>query len=174
MPPLTSHRLVAARATARAWHEAGAFPRHHERHHQIVVAAGGRSVLDQPGLERFGRVRQQLMDEGVIAQQCNLVALKRQDQPVEPLPLAHRRGGKRMHRHGEIAPELFSERIPYGVALGDNRPDTEPGAEGLDACNLPGIVELHEPIERDNRLRLGGEIEEDACGCFLELPPVDA
>ena len=139
MPPLTSHRLVAARATARAWHEAGAFPRHHERHHQIVVAAGGRSVLDQPGLERFGRVRQQLMDEGVIAQQCNLVALKRQDQPVEPLPLAHRRGGKRMHRHGEIAPELFSERIPYGVALGDNRPDTEPGAEGLDACELPVI-----------------------------------
>jgi hypothetical protein len=38
---------------------------------------GGRSVLDQPGRKRFGRVRQKLMDEGVIAQQRYLLALER-------------------------------------------------------------------------------------------------
>ncbi len=106
-------------------HNAGAFPRKHEGHHQIVVAAGRRSILNQPGRERPGRVRQELMDEGIIAQQRDLLALKREDHPVEPLPLTHRRGGKRMHRHGEIASELFGERIAYGGAFGHNRPDTE-------------------------------------------------
>jgi hypothetical protein len=63
-----------------------------------------------------------------------------------------------MHWHGEVASELFGKRIARGVAFADNRPNTEAGAEGLDARELPRIVELREPIDRNNRFRLGTDL----------------
>src|SRR6516165_1238703 len=72
------------------------------------------------------------------------------------------------------SPQLFRKGIPCGVAFGDDRPDTEAAAEGLDARELPMIVELHEPIHCDDRLRLSGDIEDDAGGRILEPAPIDA
>ena len=142
-----------------------------ECHYQIVMTAWGRSVLDQPGRKRFGGVSQQLVDEGVTRSSAISWRSNAKIRRSSACRLLTAVVGKRMHWHGEVASELFGERIAYSVAFGDDRPDTEAGPEGLDACELPVIVQFDEPVRGDNRFRLSGEIEDDARGRVLEPPP---